>query len=332
MEMRFIAEGLDFPAGPLALGDGDVAIAEIGAGRLVRIGRDSTRAVLAEVGGAPAGSAIGPDGAIYLCNNGSPKIVREQLPDGRTAYRPPEPGELPPGIGGQIQRVTLDGEVSTVHRACEGRDLMAPTGIVFDRQGCFYVSDSGRYDGPVRNPGVSTESKHLSVLRMAGAMVRQAAGSIYYASPDGRMIREVLHPLAAPSGLALSPDETTLYVAEAGTGRIWAFQVAAPGQLGKRRCLGVAPGARPLNFSWCEGIAVDDDANVLTATVVNGGVTTFSSHGQLIEHVSTGDPFTTGLCFGGDDRRTLFVTLGGSGRLIAYEAWPTLGHRPDYGA
>ena len=122
-----------------------------------------------------------------------------------------------------------------------GATSSAPTGIVFDRQGCFYVADSGRYDGPVRNPGVSTESKHLSVLRMAGAMVRQAAGSIYYASPDGRMIREVLHPLAAPSGLALSPDETTLYVAEAGTGRIWAFQVAAPGQLGKRRCLGVAP-------------------------------------------------------------------------------------------
>jgi gluconolactonase len=330
MEMRFVAEGLNFPGGPLALADGDVLVAEIGGGTLGRIGRDGSRSVLAEVGGAPTGAALGPDGAIYLCNNGAPKMVRERLPDGRTAYRPPQPGELSPGIGGQVQRVSLDGKVATVHQACDGRALMAPTGLVFDRQGNFYFSDSGRYDGPVRNPGVSTESKHLSVLRMAGAMARQAAGSIYYASPDGRLIREVLHPLSSPGGVALSPDETTLYVAEAGTGRLWAFQVSAPGQLGKRRCLGVAPGARPLNFSWCEGLAVDAEANVLTATVVNGGVTTFSSQGHQIEHVSTGDPFTTNMCFGGADRRTLFVTLGGSGRLIAYDAWPSRGHQLNF--
>jgi gluconolactonase len=331
MEMRFVAEGLNFPAGAL-IRDDAVIVAESGAGTLARIGRDGSRSVLAEVGGAPIGAALGPDGAVYLCNNGAPKIVRERLPDGRTAYRPPEPGELPAGIGGRVQRITLDGDVSTVQQACDGRALMAPTGLVFDRQGNFYFSDSGRYEGPVRNPGVSTESKHLSVLRMAGAMARQAAGSIYYASPDGRMIREVLHPLASPSGVALSPDETTLYVAEAGTGRLWAFQVVAPGQLGKRRCLGVAPGARPLNFSWCEGLTVDAEANVLTATVVNGGVTTFSSQGHQIEHVSTGDPFTTNLCFGGPDRRTLFVTLGGSGRLIAYEAWPARGHPLNFAA
>lgn len=329
MEMRFVAEGLNFPGGPLVLPDGDVVVAEIG-GALVRIGRDGKRSPLADVGGSPTGTAFGPDGAIYVCNNGAARVVRERLPDGRTAYRPPHPGELAPGIGGQIQRVTLDGKVSTIHQSCEGRALMAPTGLVFDREGHFYFSDSGRFDGPVRDPGVSTESKHLSVLRMAGAMTRNAAGSVYYASADGRMIREVLHPLASPNGVALSPDETTLYVAESGTGRLWAFQVSAPGQLGKRRCLGVAPGARPLNFSWCEGLAIDAEANVLTATVVNGGVTTFSSHGHQIEHVSTGDPFTTSMCFGGADRRTLFVTLGGSGRLVAYDAWPTRGHKPNF--
>lgn len=332
MEMRFVADGLDFPGGPLALPSGDVIVAEIGAGRLVRIGRDGLRSVLAEVGGAPTGVALGPDGALYVCNNGAPKIVRDRLPDGRTAYRPPQPGELPAGIGGQIQRVSMDGAVTTLHGECDGRALMAPTGLVFDRAGNFYFSDSGRFEGPVRNPGVSTESKHLSALRVAGAMARNAAGSVYYASPDGRTIKEVLHPLASPSGVALSPDETTLYVAEAGTGRLWAFQITAPGQLGKRRCLGVAPGARPLNFSWCEGLAVDGEANVLTATFVNGGVTTFSSQGQPIEHVSTGDPLTTNMCFGGPDRRTLFVTLGGSGRVIAYDAWPAPGHQLNFAA
>ena len=217
-----------------------------------------------------------------------------------------------------------------MHRACDGRPLMAPTGLVFDRSGNFYFSDTGHFEGEVRDPGVSTESKHLSVLRMAGGITRNAAGSIYYASPDGRMIREVLHPLASPSGVALSPDETTLYVGEAGTGRLWAFQLVEPGRPGKRRCLGVVPGARPLNFSWCEGLGMDADGDVLTATVVNGGITTFSAQGRQVEHVSTGDPFTTNMCFGGGDRRTLYVTLGGSGRLVAYDAWPTRGHQLNF--
>jgi len=330
MEMRFVADGLNFPGGLLALAGGDVLVAEVCGGTLVRIGPTGAKTVLAEVGGAPTGCAFGPDGAIYVCNNGAPKIVREKLPDGRTAYRPPRPGELPPGIGGQIQRVTMDGAVSPVHRECDGRPLMAPAGLVFDRAGHFYFSDNGHHEGPVRDAGVSTESKHLSVLRMAGAITRNAAGSVYYASPDGRTIREVLHPLSSPTGVALSPDETTLYVGESGTGRLWAFEIVGPGQVGKRRCLGVVPGRRPLNFSWCEGLAVDDAADVLTATVVNGGVTTFSSQGRQIEHVSTGDPLTTNMCFGGADRRTLFVTLGGSGRLVAYDAWPTRGHQLNF--
>jgi gluconolactonase len=307
-----------------------VVVAEVGGGALVRIGPDGAKSIFAEVGGAPTGAAFGPDGAIYVCNNGAPRIVREKLADGRTAYRPPNPGELASGIEGQIQRVTMDGAVSTVHRQCDGRPLMAPAGLAFDREGNFYFSDIGRHEGPVRDKGVSTESKHLSVLRMAGGIARNDAGSVYYASPDGRMIQEVLHPLASPNGVALSPDETTLYVAESGTGRLWAFQLTGPGQIGKRRCLGVAPGRRPLNFSWCEGLTVDAEADVLAATVVNGGVTTFSPQGRQIEHVATGDPLTTSMCFGGADRRTLFVTLGGSGRLVAYDAWPTQGHQLNF--
>jgi gluconolactonase len=332
MEMRFVADNLNFPGGPLVLAGGDVIVSEICGGTLIRIRPDGSKSVFAEVGGAPTAAAFGPDGAIYVCNNGAPKIVREKLADGRTAYRPPNPGELPSGIGGQVQRVTLDGKVSTVHRECDGRRLMAPAGLVFDREGNFYFSDIGQHEGPVRHAGVSTESKHISVLRMAGAIASNAAGSVYYASPDGRMIREVLHPLASPNGVALSPDETTLYVGESGTGRLWAFQLVAPGKIGKRRCLGVVPGRRPLNFSWCEGLTVDAEADVLTATVVNGGVTTFSSQGRQIEHVSTGDPLTTSMCFGSVDRRTLYVTLGGSGRLVAYDAWPTRGHQLNFAA
>src|SRR5688572_30118019 len=60
-----------------------------GDGNLRRTARPGRRgrntSVFAEVGGAPAGIAHGPDGSIYVCNNGSPKMVRETLADGRTA-------------------------------------------------------------------------------------------------------------------------------------------------------------------------------------------------------------------------------------------------------
>lgn len=329
MEMRFVAENLDFPGGLLVLDNGDILVTEVSGGVLTRIRADGSRSQFAKTGGAPTAAALGPDRTIYVCNNGTPRAVREKLPDGRTAYRPPRAGEVA-GAGGQIQRIAANGEVSTVYRECGGRPLMAPANLVFDRQGSFYFSDMGAFEGPLRDAGVSTESKHLSVLKMAGDVARRPAGSIYYASPDGRMITEILHPMAAPNGIALSPDEMTLYVGESGTGRVWAFEVPAPGRVGKRRCLGVVPGRRPLNFSWSEGLTVDALGDVLAATVVNGGITTFSPHGGEIEHVATGDPLTSNLCFGGPDGRTLFVTLGGTGRLVAYEAWPTVGHKLNY--
>jgi gluconolactonase len=326
MEMRFVAENLNVPGGPVVLPGGDVLVCEMLGGRLLRVRPDGTISVVAETGGAPTAAALGPEGAVYVCNAGAPRMMRETLPDGRTAFRPAPAGQSPRAVPPQIQRVTPKGKVSTLCRQCDGRPLMGPAGLVFDRAGNFYFADSGRFEGPVRDPGVSTESKHISVLRMLGAVTRQPAGSVYYASADGSTVREILHPIASPCGVGLAPDELTLYVAEAGTGRLWAFQLPAPGQIGKRRCLGVAPGARPLNFSWCEGLAVDAEGDVLTATVVNGGITTFSPHGRQIEHVTTGDPFTTALCFGGRDRRTLYVTLAGHGRLVAYDAWPTRGH------
>ena len=49
-----------------------------------------------------------------------------------------------------------------------------------------------------------------------------------------------------------------------------------------------------------------------------------SPEGPVLEHVPTGDPLTTNLCFGGRDLRTAYITLSGTGRLVAME-WPRPG-------
>ena len=67
---KVLASGLRFPEGPVAMPDGSVLVVEIFGPTLSRIAPDGTRTVVAEVPGGPNGAALGPDGAVYICNNG----------------------------------------------------------------------------------------------------------------------------------------------------------------------------------------------------------------------------------------------------------------------
>src|ERR1051325_2518169 len=69
-EFREIASGLQFPEGPIAMPDGSVILVEIQRGTLSRVTPDGKIHVVAKTGGGPNGAAIGPDGKVYVCNNG----------------------------------------------------------------------------------------------------------------------------------------------------------------------------------------------------------------------------------------------------------------------
>lgn len=304
MEMRVIATGLEFPEGPLVLPDGDLLVTEIRGGRLTRITPDGGTSVFAVTGGGPNGAAIGPDGAIYVAQNGG--FEWTERVSASTGTRALYPGDRPQDyIGGQIQRVSPDGsEVTTLYRDCDGEPLKGPNDLVFDREGNFYFTDHGKTYGRQRD-----------------------RTGVLYASPDGRMIREIIFPLEGPNGIGLSPDGATLYVAETPTGRVWAFELLGPGTVGRRRVLGTVPGIPPLNVAFCDSMCVDADGNVIVATIVNGGVTAIAPDGSRVAHTPCPDPLTTNACFGGPDLRTLYVTLSTTGRLIAFDNWPTQGLR-----
>ena len=296
-EHHVLAEGLKFPEGPIAMPDGSIVLVEIARGTLSRV-TDGDIRVIADLGGGPNGAAIGPDGRCYVCNNGGFAWVER----GNRIY----PGEQDDDYsGGRIEAVNLDtGEAEVLYTHCDGLPLRGPNDIVFDRTGGFWFTDHGK-----------TRSRE-----------RDRTG-VFYATPDGSSIREVIFPMEGPNGIGLSPDEDEVYVAETPTGRMWAFELAAPGRLqGERRDRPDGGRLLPGRLGYClyDSLAVDAEGNVCVATIIDGGITIVSPEGAPAKHVPLPDRLTTNICFGGKDLQTAFVTLSSTGKLVSMP-WETPG-------
>ena len=67
---RILAEGLQFPEGPVACSDGSVLLVEIQRRTITRVSDEGGVSVVAELDGGPNGAAVGPDGCLYICING----------------------------------------------------------------------------------------------------------------------------------------------------------------------------------------------------------------------------------------------------------------------
>ncbi|MEF7616731.1 SMP-30/gluconolactonase/LRE family protein [Aquincola sp. MAHUQ-54] len=299
-ELKEVATGLRFPEGPIALPDGSIVLVEIEGQHLTRVQPDGTIERIVHLPGGPNGAAIGPDGLCYVCNNG-----------GFDWHESAEHGTRPIGqareySGGRIERVDLrTGRAEVLYEASDTGRLRGPNDLVFDRQGGFWFTDLGK-----------TRAREVD------------RGSVCYAKADGSMIREVIFPMWTPNGVGLSPDEKTLYVAETFTGRVWAFDITAPGEIAKQPWPHSPNGGRLLaglpGYQLFDSLAVDGEGHVCVATLANGGITVIPPDGGAPTHVPMPDAMTTNLCFGGADLRTAYITLSSTGRLVSME-WPRPG-------
>lgn len=297
-----VTSGLRFPEGPVACADGTVLLVEIAGERVVRVHPSGEQEVVTELRGGPNGAAMGPDGRLYICNNGG---FQWREVDGRLY-----PGnQADDYLTGSIEAVDLDtGEVELLYTECDRNPLRGPNDLVFDRDGGFWFTDHGK-------------------LRPRD---RDRTG-LFYAHADGSSIREMAFPLNAPNGVGLSPDGDRVYVAETETGRVFYWELSAPGEIdphprsphGGHFLCGL-PG-----LQMFDSLAVEANGNVCVATLIRGGITVISPDGEVVEQWRTEDPLTTNLCFGGDDLRTVFVTLSSTGRLIRAR-WPRPGSSLAY--
>ena len=110
--IRVLATDLEFPEGPVVMPDGSVVLVEIRGKRLTRVYPDGRKEVVAQIPGGPNGAALGPDGKMYICNNGG----FSWIPTRNMIMPGPQPDDY---LGGSIQRVDLQsGKVETVVDKC----------------------------------------------------------------------------------------------------------------------------------------------------------------------------------------------------------------------
>jgi gluconolactonase len=302
-QFEVLADGLLFPEGPVAMLDGSVIFVEMRAGRIARIDRAGKVSVVADCGGGPNGAAIGPDGALYVCNNGGSSYSTGHFTS---------TGPAPDYQGGSIQRVDLrDGETTVLYEHCNGHRLSAPNDLVFDQHGGFYFTDFGKKRARSRDHG-----------------------GLYYALSDGSFISEIAYPVQAANGVGLSPDGTTVYVAETETSRLWAFDLAEPGRINKLgfpsphggRLVCGLPG-----FQRFDSLALDSQGNICVATLMTGQVCVIAPSGELLRQIKFPDSYVTNICFGGADLTTAYVTLSETGRVVSLP-WPVPGLKLHFNA
>lgn len=327
-DFRVVARGLNYPEAPVYCRDsGTVLVAEIGAGIISRIYPDGSKPkeIVATLGGGPNGAAHGPDGALYVCNDGGFLIVPvpRTLADGRTDTIQVAMRELPGSSGGSIQRVAPDGTFSTLYKTFSAKDpidphgtaqqlpLKSPDDLVFDEAGGFWFTDWGKDRWRDRD-----------------------ITGVYYAKPDGSSIEEKIFPLKSPNGIGLSPDNTRLYVAESFTRRILYWELSAPGVIraNPKTMDGSYLLTAHLPYDSClDSFALDEIGNLYVTCFLphgadpmsRGGIAVISPEGETLEWIEIDigdpDPLPSNLCFGGPDRRTAYITLDATGLLIACE-------------
>lgn len=291
--MDILATGLEFPEGPVALVDGSVLLVEVARSTLMRVTPQGQQEELARAPGALNAAALGPDGRVYLCNNGGFAWLRDK-------------GSLRPYMqssdyvtGGLDVFDFKTGRIERLYEACDGHPLKGPNDLVFDADGGIWFTDLGK--------------------RRARDMDR---GFVYWARADGSEIREVIGPLFTPNGIGLSPDGTTLYVAETETARLWSWQITGPGTVDKQPWPSPAGGtlvAGVGGFNRFDSLAVSASGRICVAGLHAGAVFEIWPDGSRVERHPMPDLGVTNLCFGGADLRTAYVTLSHEGRLGAMQ-------------
>src|SRR5262249_42194008 len=203
------AEAVAYPEGLVARPDGWVGLVEVAGGRLMRVSPDGQVSVVATLGGGPNGAAIGPDGAIYVCNNGGLSRQSRTFP--------------------AIQRVEPDsGRVDVLYTECDGQPLGSPNDLVFDQTGGFWFTEfTGGALCYARPDGTEIRRVVTRVESPNGVGLSPDGDVLYWAQTRSRQVHR--RHLNGPGDVVDSPGSRVDVLMRGGTPDRWSVLVGLPG-------------------------------------------------------------------------------------------------------
>jgi gluconolactonase len=125
---------------------------------------------------------------------------------------------------------------------------------------------------------------------------QQDAQAVYFLSADRKTLKRIADDLKQPNGIIGTPDGKTLYVADIGARKTYAYDINADGTLANKRLFCEA---------GSDGMTLDNEGNVY---LTGKGVMVFDKTGKKIEQIDVPEGWTANVTFGGKDRQTLFIT------------------------
>jgi gluconolactonase len=266
-----LAMGFQFTEGPVWLPEGALLFSDPNANRIYRWSATQGLSVFREQSGY-SGADIG-----RYKQPGSNGLAL----DGRGRLTIDEHGNR------RVVRIEPDGRVTVLADRVDGRRLNSPNDLVYKSDGALYVTDPPFglprvYDDPAK------ELPYSGVLRVA----------------NGR-VQVVARDLKGPNGLAFSPDEKFLYVAnwDEADKVVTRYEVLADGTLapGERFFdMTAAPGEEAL-----DGLKVDEAGHIFVSGP--GGVWVLSPDGRHLGTIA-GPELPANMAWGDADRRTLYLT------------------------
>jgi gluconolactonase len=213
----------------------------------------------------------------------------------------------------RITRIEPDGTTTVLADRYQSMKFNSPNDLTIDSKGRIYFSDPryGSRDG-------------MEMRDERGGLVE----GVYRIDAPGKITRIITHEVDRPNGVLVSPGDEYLYVADnnnnnLGAARIlWRFLLRPDGT--------TDPNSRKVIFDWRDGrgpdgVKVDSDGRLYVAAGLNqshppyesaakfkGGVYILSPAGKLLDFVAIPVDEVTNCAFGGPDRKTLYITAGGT--------------------
>lgn len=234
------------------------------------------------------GPAFDGDGNLYVVNfekNGTIGLVKPDgsaelfltLPEGSTAnsIKFDSRGDmyLADYTGHNVLKVNMDTKAVSVY--VHDDRFNQPNDIIFSKKDQLFASDPNWKEG---------------------------TGQLWRIDNNGEAVL-LSDEMGTTNGIALSPDEKTLYVNESVQRKIWAFDVDASGNVSNKRLF-----AEFSDFGF-DGMACDNKGNLYVTRHGKGTIAILSPAGEVVREVQLKGKLCSNLVFGGEDGQTVFVTM-----------------------